>query len=612
MTTNRIRMRCEWRCASIALCVLAVFPVAARAGEVADRWFTDLTQATPTSAIRRDGAESSWIAVDYELADRVGVMLFATPKTKSPPLTLDLKATGWHKIYFGVYYGYGPGGLENRMLTARLTDDHAVTRFGREHFRAKDGTYPERESDWTEVIEVFWKCADLTGQKLTFSPPASGTMAEWNTNLTFVRIVPMGEDDLAEWRAEAPRPETKILIANYDGGNLPHWGITTPQGFLAEFEGLRDSDFAIALYAMARGPVTFYPSKVGELIRPTGAHGGGSWYRRAMDAGLDPLEEAIRAAHTVGLKLFPQNRLQGPQLPPSHLRADYGGRFMAEHPEWMCTYGDDEPTRHLSFAYRGVRDLHLKIFREWVEDYRADGINLLFSRSAPFVYFEKPVRDAFQAKYGEDMSKLPVSDVRTQNMRAKFLTEFLAEARSVLDEVGAAQNRRIETCYTVPVHQSPPNIPPEAKESSLAELTFNALDVATWMKEGLVDHLVVHIHMYGLHDGTTVHGKIRELTDLARGTGTKVYIDIYPRRMPPYQYHKIATSYYAAGADGLSFWDTYGRYFRASEWAFVKRLGHRAELPGWADKGKDYYRRLQLKRLDGILFGREFSRPTDG
>ena len=89
-------------------------------------------------------------------------------------------------------------------------------------------------------------------------------------------------------------------------------------------------------------------------------------------------------------------------------------------------------------------------------------------------------------------------------------------------------------------------------------------------------------------------------------------MDIYPRRMPPYQYEKIARSYYEAGADGLSFWDTYNRYFRASEWAFVKRLGHREDLARLAEKGKGYYRRMPLKRLDGIVFGREFSRPTDG
>ena len=136
--------------------------------------------------------------------------------------------------------------------------------------------------------------------------------------------------------------------------------------------------------------------------------------------------------------------------------------------------------------------------------------------------------------------------------------------------------------------------------------------VARVIREGLVDYLVLHLHMYGVHDGTGVQPKIREVTDLAKGTRTKVHVDIYPRRMPPRQYRKIAMSYYDAGADGLAFWDSYNRYFRASEWAFVKRLGHRDNLAGWEGKGDDYYRVVPMKSLDGFPMGREYSGTTDG
>jgi len=109
-----------------------------------------------------------------------------------------------------------------------------------------------------------------------------------------------------------------------------------------------------------------------------------------------------------------------------------------------------------------------------------------------------------------------------------------------------------------------------------------------------------------------VQPKIREFTELAEGTKTRVFVDVYPRRMPPRQYRKIAMNYYAAGADGLAFWDSYNRYYRASEWAFVKCLGHRDELSRWQGKGDAYYRRVPLKRLDGVAMGREFSVPSDG
>jgi hypothetical protein len=247
-----------------------------------------------------------------------------------------------------------------------------------------------------------------------------------------------------------------------------------------------------------------------------------------------------------------------------------------------------------------------------VEDYHADGVNILFSRGYPFVYYEKPVRDAFQKQYGIDMRQRPVGDQRVQLVRASFLTGFLRQVREMLNEVGQAQGRHIPACYLVPVHAPPANITPEARASALAECLFSALNVPVWIRENLVDYLGVHLHVSGEHDGTKVQPKIREFTSLAKGSRTKVFVDIYPRRMPPRQYRKVAINYYGAGADGLSFFDTQNRYFRASEWAFVKRLGHREDLAGWKGKGDDYYRKIPLRRLDGFSVGHEFYMPTDG
>jgi len=210
------------------------------------------------------------------------------------------------------------------------------------------------------------------------------------------------------------------------------------------------------------------------------------------------------------------------------------------------------------------------------------------------------------------MRKLPASDERVQRMRGTFVTLQLREIRSMLDEVGKAQGRYIPTCYNVPSNGSPTNMPVELRDSLLGECLFNALDVPVWIQECLVDYLVIHLHMYGEHDGKGVQPKIREVTSLAKGTRTKVFADIYPRRMPPRKYRQVAMSYYEAGADGLAFWDSYNRYPRASEWAFIKRLGHCGDLPGWEGKGGDYHRTVPLRRLDGFRMGREFSGPTDG
>lgn len=607
-------------CSVIVFVFAIAWPVSVMAEARKEIWLSDLSKCLPSDVISRDVERGSWIAVDYEVEQGKGVMLFALPDSDARPLRLKLNARGWYEVRLGFFYGVHAGGVQNRILCAKLSKDAAFSRFGLEKFRAgKDGNYPEKVIRWFDIAEVFWKCTDLTGQDLIIAAPGKGTLGQKESNLSYVRLVPMDESAVKEWRSEQPTEDTKKLIATYDGGSFAQWGVSTREDFLAEFECLRDTDFDIALYTMAYGTVTFYPSKVGEFARLVEfyepAWRWGIWTRKCVGNGLDPFSEAIKAAHACGVKLFGQVRFIGPQIPPYHIRADCGGKFLAEHTEWMSTYADGETTRHLSFAYKGVRDFYVRLFREWVEDYRADGISMIFSRSYPFVFYEEPVCKAFEEKYGEDMRKLPISDQRVHRVRASFVTQFLKEIREMLDEVGKSQGRYISSCYTVPVHNTYVAEDWElgsVLDTALGECMFNALDVESWIRQGLVDYLDVHMHMFGEHDGSGVKNKIREFTGPAKGTRTKVYINIYPRRMPPRKYREIAINYYDAGADGLVFWDSFGRYMRASEWAFIKRLGHTDDLERWEGKGDDYFRKVPLKRLDGFITERVFSRPTDG
>ena len=566
---------------------------------------SDLTQCEPGDAISRDGREGTWTAVDYETHGAAGTMLFATPASAAPQLRLRLGVSGWHEIRMGIFYGGGPGVSQDRFLCARLSGDAAFSRFGRESYSPKDGRYPERDLRWFDIAETIWKCADLTGQDLVISRPPRGLMAACESNLAYVRLVPMREAAVAAWESEQPSARTKCLIGNYDGGSIRQWGVSTREDVLAEFAAMRDSDFDIALYAVAACSRVSYPSKVGDVRRD-------EWALRREENGIDLLAEAIEAAHQCGVRLFPQNRLCGLNLPPTGHRDAHRGAFMAEHPEWLCTYHDGEPTRHLSLAFKGVRDFYVRLFREWVADYRADGINVLFSRSMPFAYYEEPVRRAFEQTYGSDMRAVPPEDPRTWKVRATFVTQFLREIRAMLDAVGQAQGRTIPNCYLVPHGNCQPGFPWQTAQHPLDEPLHAALDCAGWIAEGLVDYLVLHLHIYQEHDGTPYREVIEEYARLARGTRTKIIADIYPRRLPPRVYRRNAMTYYEAGADGLAFWDSYNRYCRASEWAFVKRLGHRQDLAGWEGKGDDYFQAVGLERLDGFSMGRELSAPTDG
>ena len=591
-----------------------------------DVWIRDLDErANPGAAVSRVKFHGTWQAVDYELEEGPGVMLFAFPGDATPSLTIRLGVKGWHAIRLGIYYGRGAGFVSNRVLCAKLSGESVFNRICLEGFRPeKDGAYPDKIVTWSNVSEVLWKCADLTDKDLIIAHPDRGGMAESETNLAYVRLIPMDEPALKEWRSEQPKETTKRLLANYDGGNIHHWGVQSREDFLGEFECLRDSDFEAVLYAVSYGALTFYPSMVGEMVaedhRPP--RRTGYYIHQAVRNGLDPLKAAIEAAHEYGVKLFPQNRFIGPNLPPEHALYDHGGRFFGEHLDWRCAYPDGSPIRHLSFAYPGVREFYVRLLREWVEDYEADGINLLFNRSWPLVYYEEPVCEAFQEQYGEDLRRLQPAEVhadiermsmdgpdlyfhfvreedeRAQRTRASFVTRFLRKIRAMLDEVGRQQNRYIPTCYLV--------------MNTVSQCLSGAMDVAAWIKEGLVDYLVVPMAQGPEYDGDLVRSQVSEFVRLAEGSRTKIYPDVAPRRMPPSRYLETALQCYGAGAEGLAFWDSYNRYYRASEWAFVKRLGHVEDLSRWRGKGDDYSVVRPLKSLDGYLMGKVYSKPTDG
>jgi|TARA_B100001964_G_scaffold224859_1_gene272098 hypothetical protein len=141
-------------------------------------WLSDLTKFRPTNAISFDRGERTWIAVNYEVDEGKGVMLFGLPDLNPPSLTLRLKVTDWHEIRLGIFYGSGAAFIKDRVLCAKLSDDITFSRFFREHFRAeKDGNYPDKELGSFDITETFWKCADLTRQDPIIEHPPGGDMA---------------------------------------------------------------------------------------------------------------------------------------------------------------------------------------------------------------------------------------------------------------------------------------------------------------------------------------------------------------------------------------------------------------------------------------------------
>ena len=224
-----------------------------------------------------------------------------------------------------------------------------------------------------------------------------------------------------------------------------------------------------------------------------------------------------------------------------------------------------------------MRDYWLSLLRETLE-YGIDGIVLYFHRFHPFVAFEQPVIDAFQARFGEDPRQLAPDDPRWITHSAGYVTEFVRQARALANEYGRSLG---VTFWAAPTGYDPTREYDPIRYSC---------DVKTWIKDGLADY---YFPMSAINMEL-----VRELRALG-GPGLHIWPDLMPRTQPGEFFAKLARDYYAAGADGFCMNDGERRTSRLSEWAVEKMLGHRELLGQLEEEAKDYYRLEGLKYLMG-------------
>ena len=551
---------------------------------------SDLSRCRPADRLDRGVRPGTWRLIDYETAQFSGTMIYSGPGMESAELTLALDREGWHAIYLGVHY---PGQFGDAHVRVRLTDDPAYSLVGAETQSAKDLNSIPEELRWShtgkrfadhQVSEAFWKVADLTGQELTVSRfnagDRNGAYAETYSSLVHVRLVPLSEAEVGAHHRELPRPDSRRLVAMNDGGIFAD--LRTREDIWAQLEPYRDSDVGIMLWATFKGENCTYRSRVGRAP----AAGGNPFDRfsyherwheslRALEAaGVDFMREVVEAAHACGLRIFPSLRLQGPKPPPVEMEP---GSFYERHPEFHCRDKAGRSVAHLSLAFPEVRAYWIDLLCEAL-DYGFDGVHVIFCRSFPFALYEGPVIERFRDTHGEDPRACEDDDPRLWQTWAHFVTQFVRELRAAVDDRSERRGHKLEiACH---VNTTP--------ESNLRL----GVDVDTMVREVLVDYLMPHPTV-----AASAATWLEPLVELVKGTPVKLYPDLYPRRQPPAASMHAAATLYDLGCDGLALWDTYARVHRISEWAMMKRLGHRDELADWraAGRGDDYFRVLDFE-----------------
>ena len=391
----------------------------------------------------------------------------------------------------------------------------------------------------------------------------------------------MSAPEVAEYTGAGSDPATKLIIAQLDGhsGSSFFDGARTVEDLLSIYAPLRDSDVGTLFLGTGGSGAgsTFYPSAVGvpygqgeEAFVSERAARTVRSLRSFLERGIDPVRVRVGFVQAMGISVFLGFRMGTMAGPPPDYT--HSVPFWREHPELRCRDSDGRTVARLSMAYPEVRRFYVDLLLE-LAAYGVEGVQLIYTRRAPFVLYEPPVIEAFQAAHGIDPRELRAGvdhrggdpqwqleyghDERLMDLWAGYVTTFMRELREALDGVGAGRRVRVAA-----------NVWPDHDTNHAS-----GLDLRTWAREGLVDILAPAA-------GDDQHGRLdcSYMRGVVEHTECVFYPDLYPRNMTSQDYLRRAAEAYAEGAAGLSLWDSDRRIITKSQWNTVRRLGHRDDL----------------------------------
>jgi hypothetical protein len=363
-----------------------------------------------------------------------------------PALAIDPKATGWHRIYVGLYH-QAVDPMVRPMLLGKLSGEP----FG-EYLQTPLAIQGHS-------AEVYWKAADLTGRRIEIAQPPAPMPHPghgWLGGVSHLRLVPMTTAEVAAAKPEIELPPAdRRLFGMLDYTDEVFWWgtVESEDDIRAMVYRHQQSGFG-RIYWRSYGSHLDNSLAVPEAAprwsdadekRWTAAQNCRAGWMPYIDLTrrFDPLRVAVEYGDRIGCPVHAWVRFT------NHNRAPYA-QFWHDHPEFsaqMLVTQKDPKTgravpvtpykrvpyrRVLSLAYPEVRAYYLRFFKQLAST-GTRGILIDLLRHPPIAGYEPIVADAFRQKYGSDMETRDVyHDPLVQEHLSGYLRQFLVELRREL------------------------------------------------------------------------------------------------------------------------------------------------------------------------------------
>ncbi len=518
----------------------------------------ELDKAVNRELIQTDPSQTNlWKAVSYVSEEFAGVMLGEGGGPNQKPVTIRLGAKGVYRVFLGLYAGYNARQMRVRLSGAESSDTIPIKATGNR----------------TLVIsETFWKQVDLTGKDLVLEGSGDANLPG---ALAYVRLQKVSE-----------RKDSYPMVISEDGYGIflgsEHSG---PEDLEKPFASIPEGTcMKMLLWGNGCADNCNYPTKVGQFYpnagyqlawRPEFARNIKKWQENGWDS-LQVMREYTRKRKW---EFHVYIRMEAFKA-PFPFDAQENSKFFNDHPEYHCLDRQGQKVNRLSYAYPEVQRYVLSLIEE-IAGYEPDGVCLCFIRGLPLVLYESIMVDGFKKRYGVDPRELDELDPRWMDYQGTVVTSFIRAAKRTLKP-----NQRLSVI--VPATE--------------LDCRRWGLDVATWVKEGLVDDLLPT-------------GQIFDAQDIHRDDPDNLDFDYFARlegraniRLIPLLYpwtkfsadfdgwERLMHSFLDRGADAYAVWD--GR----SSISKTKDLGK--TLNKYERPAPPPVREIKLKSLHGFRIDR--------
>jgi hypothetical protein len=281
-----------------------------------------------------------------------------------------------------------------------------------------------------------------------------------------------------------------------------------------------------------------------------------AWWRndklkKLIDAGVQPIEVMIDRAHRRGMKFFAKLRVSD-----WHRRSVEESGFIGRHPHLQNPSMVVRPA--LDYTHAQVRQYHLDLIEELVRRFDLDGITLNYTRSW----------QCFPTEAGGE--------------RHALMTDFVRQARRLLDAHQQSKGRRIELCAVTLPH--------------LDLCRRFGLDVETWIREDLIN--IVCVGNTGTSDPNMDHAPWAEPCAASQCRYFPMAQIVTPQSkvgtLGPEHLRALAKGMIDGGADGIAMFNWVHYWARGDrvEIGYPLSLASMRELrdPARLDEGARHYR----------------------